>query len=76
MQRMRIVIILVSLFTAIYHASPFLGFSEGMIIFMFLLSPFVVIYMAYTILKYGKPSKFTFDEKFYDDHEYMRNGTE
>ena len=43
---------------------------------MFLLSPFVVIYMAYTILKYGKPSKFTFDEKFYDDHEYMRNGIE
>lgn len=76
MKRVRIVIILVSLFAAIYHASPFLNFTDNIIIAMFLLSPFVVIYMTYTVLKYGKPSKYTFDEKFYDDHDYIRNGKE
>jgi hypothetical protein len=40
---------------------------------MFILSPFVVIYMAYVILKYGKPSKHTFEERFYEDHDYERN---
>ena len=76
MKRVRIVIVLVSLFAVIYHASPFLAFTEGLIISMFLVSPFLVIYMAYTILKYGKPSAYTFDEKFYDDHDYIRNGNE
>jgi hypothetical protein len=30
--------------------------------------------MAYVILKYGKPSKYTFEERFYEDHDYERNG--
>lgn len=76
MKRVRIVVILVTLFAALYHASPFLGFTGDIIIAMFLVSPFLVIYMAFTILKYGKPSEYTFDEKFYDDHEYIRNGKE
>jgi len=43
---------------------------------MFLLSPLVVTYMAYVILKYGKPSEYTFEERFYDDYDYIRNGRE
>jgi len=44
--------------------------------FMFFLSPFLVLYMGYVILKYGKPSGSTFDERFYDDWDYRRNGKE
>jgi hypothetical protein len=28
--------------------------------------------MAYVILNYGKPSKYTFEERFYDDLDYKR----
>ncbi|MES2329063.1 MAG: hypothetical protein V4539_05625 [Bacteroidota bacterium] len=34
---------------------------------MFILSPFVLIFMVYTVLKHGTPSKYTFDERRYDD---------
>lgn len=36
-------------------------------LFLFSLSPFPVIWMVYSVLKYGKPSKHTFDERFYED---------
>jgi len=29
--------------------------------------------MVYVVLKYGKPSKYTFEERFYEDHNYERN---
>lgn len=63
------VITLVTLFVAFYHMSPFLGVPDLAIIFMFILSPFLVLYMAYVILKYGKPSRYSFDERFYEDKE-------
>jgi hypothetical protein len=28
--------------------------------------------MVYVILRFGKPSKYTFEEKFYDDLDYSR----
>jgi hypothetical protein len=31
---------------------------------------------VYVILKYGKPSEHTFEERFYDDWDYKRNGRE
>ena len=48
----------------------------NMLLLMFILSPFMVIAMLYVILKYGKPSRYTFDEIFYDDWDYERNGKE
>lgn len=67
MKKMWIVITLVTLFVAFYHMSPFIGVPDLAIIFMFILSPFLVLYMAYVILKYGRPSQYTFDERFYED---------
>jgi hypothetical protein len=43
---------------------------------LFLLSPLPVLYMVYVILVHGKPSGETFDDKFYDDWDYRRNGKE
>lgn len=50
-----------------------MGVPDEAIIAMFILAPFIVIYMVFVVLKYGKPSKFTFEERFYEDHDYKRN---
>jgi hypothetical protein len=76
MKKVPLVITLASLYVFIFHASPVLGLPVEVIVAMFVLSPFVVIFMAYIILKFGKPSGYTFDEKFYDDTDYRRNGKE
>lgn len=67
MKRVWIVIGLVSLFAVIYHAAPFIGLPDNLIIGMFILSPFLLVYMTYVILRYGKPSAYTFDERWYED---------
>ena len=67
MKRVYAIIILVSLFALLYQLSPYIGFSEKAIFSMFLLSPILMIYMVYAILKSGQPSEYTFDERFYDD---------
>ena len=72
MKKPAIVIAFATLYLIIFHLSPYIGAAEEAIIAMFILSPFIVIYMAYVILKYGKPSGHTFDERFYDDYDYKR----
>jgi hypothetical protein len=76
MKNAEIVVILVTLYAIFFNAAPYLGIPEDIIYFMFFLSPFLVIYMVYIVLKYGKPSAHTFDERFYDDWDYKRNGKE
>lgn len=72
MKKPAIVITLATLYLLLFHSSPFIGIPDEFIIAMFILSPFIVIYMAYVILKYGKPSGHTFEERFYDDFDYKR----
>ena len=72
MKKPAIVIALATLYLIIFQISPYINASEEAIIAMFILSPFIVIYMAYVILKYGKPSGHTFEERFYDDFDYKR----
>ena len=67
MKKVQLVIIFVTLFAVFYNISPHIGISSQAITLMFILSPFLVIYMAYVILKYGKPSGHTFDDRFYED---------
>lgn len=67
-------IAVVTAYAAFYQVAPFVGVATGVIIALWLLSPFVVCYMAYVILKYGEPSPHTFEERFYDDLDYWRNG--
>ena len=72
MKKPGIVISLAIFYLLFFQASPYIGIPDEAIIAMFMLSPFVVIYLAYVILKYGKPSKYTFEERFYEDHDYKR----
>ena len=72
MKKPAVIIALATLYLIIFQLSPYIGASEEAIIAMFILSPFIVIYMAYVILKYGKPSGHTFEERFYDDYDYKR----
>lgn len=67
-----IVIAIATLFVILFNASPHLGIPDEVIIAMFILSPVVVIYMVYVVLKYGKPSQHTFEERFYDDYDHTR----
>ena len=76
MNKIRFPIITVSLFMLIYNALPFFGASKDWIIALFIISPFPVIWMVYRILKDGSPSGKTWDEYFYEDHAYRRNGKE
>jgi hypothetical protein len=76
MKKVPVVITIVTLFALFFQFMPYLGISDQIIFGMFLLSPLVVLYMAYVILKYGKPSAYTFEERFYDDYDYVRNGRE
>ncbi|TMI61441.1 MAG: hypothetical protein E6H07_19610 [Bacteroidetes bacterium] len=72
MKKPAIVIAFATLFVMLYNVSPYIGIPDEAIIVMFILSPVVIIYMAYVILKYGKPSQHTFEERFYDDYDYKR----
>jgi hypothetical protein len=76
MEKIKYPVLLVTAFAFLYQFTPFLGASEKLIFALFLLSPLVVIWLVYKVLKDGKPSRFTWDEKFYDDSDYMRVGKE
>lgn len=76
MKKVTLVVTIVTLFAVFYQAAPFIGVADEIIFAMFFISPFLVLYMAYVIMKFGKPSGHTFDEKFYDDFGYIRNGKE
>jgi len=54
-------------YAAFYQIAPYWGVSTSAIMVLFLISPFLICYMAYVILKHGVPSAHTFEEKFYDD---------
>lgn len=70
---MQIVVTIVTLFFIFFQVAPFIGISEEWMYTMFFISPFVLIYMVFVVLKNGEPSKYTFDERFYDDLDYKRN---
>lgn len=76
MKNVPLIINLVTLYAIIFQVAVLVNVNEKIIIVLFLLSPLLVFYMAYVILKFGKPSRHTFDERFYDDWDYIRNGSE
>ena len=73
MKKPVIIITITALYLLFFYASPHIGVPDEVIIAMSFLSPVVVIYMVYVILKYGKPSGHKFDERFYDDYNYRRS---
>ncbi|MEP6844483.1 MAG: hypothetical protein ABI861_00700 [Panacibacter sp.] len=76
MKRVRWIVLFVSLYAIFYQLTPQLGVTDEIILIMFFISPLLVIWMGYNILKHGKSSEYTFDERFYDDWDYKRNGRE
>jgi|KBSSwiS6_1023812.scaffolds.fasta_scaffold02815_4 hypothetical protein len=72
MKTVGVVIILATLYAIFFQLSPYIGIPEKIIVVLFILSPFVVIYMVYVVLKYGKPPGKTFDERFYEDYDHTR----
>lgn len=76
MKNVPVIITIVTIYAIFFQVAPSIGIADEIIFTLFFLSPFLVIYMAYVVLKYGKPSGNTFDERFYDDWDYRRNGKE
>jgi hypothetical protein len=72
MKKPPIIIAIATLYLVIFQASPVIGIPDEAIIAMFILSPFIVAYMAYVILKYGKSSGHNFEERFYDDYDHRK----
>jgi len=68
MKKVAVVIAIVTLL-AIFYQVVTLWISEKYALLMLVPVPFLVVYMAYVILKYGTPSKYTFDERLYEDME-------
>ena len=76
MKNIPVIITLGTIYAIFFQIAVYLELSDGLIFTLFSGSPFLIIYMAYMILKYGKPSSHTFDEQFYEDRDYKRNGEE
>jgi hypothetical protein len=76
MKNIWVIITIGTIYAVFFQVAVSLNLGDGLIFTLFSGSPFLIIYMAYMILKYGKPSTSTFDEKFYDDLDYQRNGEE
>ena len=75
MKKVWLVIAFATLYLFFYQLTPYIGVPEEIIIALYILSPFVIIYMVYVVLKEGTPSKYTFDERFYDDFDYRRSNS-
>ncbi|GAB2785123.1 hypothetical protein GCM10027275_31900 [Rhabdobacter roseus] len=57
----------VTLFLVIYTVLGHWDTNHSLVTVMFIFSPFLMIWLVYTVLRYGEPSERTFDEYFYDD---------
>lgn len=67
MKNIRLPVCLVTICLILYTALHSSGAPLSVLMPMFVLSPFLVIWMVYRVLKDGEPSGKTFDEAFYDD---------
>ena len=76
MKKVAVIIFISTLYALFFQLTPYMGIPDHLIFGMFLFSPCIVLYMAFVILKHGKPSSHTFEERFYDDYDYVRNGKE
>ena len=73
MKKIKWPVTLVTCFVVIYHFTPLLGFSDEAIMSLFIIAPFLLIWMTIKILKQGVPTDKTFDDYFYEDYAYKRN---
>lgn len=76
MKNVTAVVSLVTLYALLYQSAILMSVTDGLILSLFALSPFLVIYMVYVVLKYGNPVTDTFEDRFYCDSDYKRTGVE
>ncbi|MCU0423260.1 MAG: hypothetical protein MUC81_10655 [Bacteroidia bacterium] len=55
----------------VYTIMANLQLFPKLVVAIFAVSPFLVIWMAYRILKDGVESDYTFNDRFYDDLDYQ-----
>jgi hypothetical protein len=63
---------LVTIFLFVYTGLIAVGASYSLIVSMFVISPFLVIWMVVRVLKSAPVSDKTFNEHFYEDHPYRK----
>ena len=73
MKKPAVIITIATLYLFFFHLSPYLNVPDEVIVTLFILAPFLIVYMVYVVLRFGEPSKHTFEERFYDDLDYNRN---
>ena len=72
MRNPRFSILFVTTYLLVYAiVASFTDYFQWALI-MFIFSPILILWMVYTVLKYGKPSNKTFDEHFYEDFDYRK----
>jgi hypothetical protein len=67
MENIKYPVVITTLIVLIYHMSPFLGATYTVVLSLFTISTVAYFWMVYTILVKGTPSRYTFEEKWYDD---------
>ncbi len=74
MEKIRIPLLVATFYLLVYTLSAALPIHLAIPLALFSLSPVVVIWMVYRVLKDGEASELTFEEAFYEDHAYRRVG--
>ena len=72
MEKIRLPIIFTTIYVIVYLLTIGIDPTLRWAIILFSLSPIPVLWMVWRVLRDGVPSPFTFKEKFYEDHSYMR----
>ena len=72
MRNPMISIFAVSLYLLVYAVIASFTNQFQVALIMFVFSPLLIVWMVYTVLRYGKPSGKRFDEHFYEDFEYKK----
>lgn len=74
MEKIRTPLLVATFYLLVYTLSAALPIHLAIPLALFSLSPVVVIWMVYRVLKDGEASELTFEEAFYEDHAYRRVG--
>jgi hypothetical protein len=62
-------VLIVTGFLLVYIVALGLDLSLSVILFMFSISPLLIIWMVYKVLTSSETSAYTFQERFYEDQE-------
>lgn len=72
MEFIRFSVLATTAYVLFYALSIGFEVDASLILLLFSLSPIPLIWMVYRVLKYGVPSKYKFEDRFYDDYNYTR----